>query len=282
MLGTRETEPPSHPTKEPVNLLPTLWYVLRCSKAYMDMSVKCFSFHLKGPSIDGLTSYTFLYREVKSNTDPTGNLHAESWSCSTWELMPYGSWCVNLSLQFFGVWWSEAWDGQCCSNWVALTEVSLSLAATFFSLLCAALCRENLLCPLMFILILHVFTAHRRKWQIEKIFVFTKAKTLLQQTARQTQRKCQSLSFSTLCAMYMFSFTCLKDNRKFSQYAALITAVSLHEDYPLHPIAGVWNITQKGGWNHRHFIYPCQLNLNKLKNDLPATLRGIQQKITLK
>lgn len=66
-------------------------------------------------------------------------------------------------------------------------------------LLCAATWKENLLCLLMFILILHVFTTHRRKWQIEKIFVFTKAKRLLQQAARQTQCKCQSLSFSILC-----------------------------------------------------------------------------------
>lgn len=244
-----------HPIKEPVELLSTLWYVLWCPEANMEMSVKCFSFRLKAASIDWLTSYTFLNREAKSNTDPTGNLHAKSWSCSTRELTPYGSWGVNVSLQFFGVWWSEPWDGQCCSNWAALTEVPLSLAATFFSLLCAATCKENLLCPLMFILILHVFTAYRRKWQIEKIFVFTKAKRLLQQTARQTQCKCQSLSFSTLCAMYMFGFTCLKGNMRFSQYAALIAAVSLHEDYLLHPVAGFWNTTQKGSWNHQpHFI----------------------------
>lgn len=178
-------------------------------------------------SFDRLSDFcTFLYRGVKSNTDPIGNLHAKSWSCSTWELTPYGRWGVTLSLQFSGARWNEPQDGQHCSNWVAQTEVPLSLAATF--LVCAATCKENLLCPLMFILIFYVFTAHRRKWQIEKIFVFTKAKRLLQQTARQTQHKCQSLSFSTLCAMYMFSFTCLKGNKKFSQYAALITAVSLH------------------------------------------------------
>lgn len=150
-------------------------------------------------------------------------------------------------------------------------------------LLCAATWKENLLCLLMFILILHVFTTHRRKWQIEKIFVFTKAKRLLQQAARQTQCKCQSLSFSILCAMHMIIFTCLKSNRKFRPYAAIINAVSLHKDYLLHPTAGFWNTTQKGGWNHQpHFIWPRQLNLNKLKNDLPVTLWGIQQKITLK
>lgn len=164
-----------------------------------------------------------------------------------------------------------------------VTEVSLRPAPTFFSLLHAATCKENLLHPLMFTSVLRVFTAHRRKGQIQKIFVFIKAKSLLQQTARQTGCRCQSLSFPKVCAMCMFSFTCLKGNWKFNQYAALITAVSLYEFYPLHPIAGFWSTTQKGGWKHRpHLIYSCQLNLNKLKNDLPTTLWGIQQKITLK
>lgn len=156
---------------------------------------------------------------------------------------------VNLSLWCFGVRRSEPWDGQCCSYGVMLTEVSLCLAPTFFSLLRAVTCKENLLHPLMFISVLRVFTTHRRKWQIEKIFVFTKARSLLQQTARQTRCRCQSLSFSTLRAMCVFSFTCLRGNWKFDQYAALITAVSLHEFYPLHPLAGFWSTTEKGGWN---------------------------------
>lgn len=134
----------------------------------------------------------------------------------------------------------------------------------------------------MFILILHVFTAHGRKWQIEKIFISPKAKRLSQQTARQTQCKCQSLGFSTAYAVCMFSFTCLTCIKKCSQYAALITMVSLCLD-PSHLITMFWNSTQKGGWDHQpRFIQRCQLNLSKLKNGLPTMLGGIQQNVTLK
>lgn len=90
-------------------------------------------------------------------------------------IMPCGSWGVRLSLQFFGVWWSESSDGQCCSSQTAQDEAPLGSGAVVFSLCCAAICEENLFSPLMFILILHVFTAHGRKWQIEKIFISPKS-----------------------------------------------------------------------------------------------------------
>lgn len=168
-------------TQQPVKLLPTLCNVLWCPKANMEMSGERFSFWLKGVFIDSLTSYTFCKGEWKVMQIPPETF-CLSWICCTWDPMPHGSWGWAWACSIFGV---KRTLRRSLLQELSCTE-SLWVWQLHF-LLCAATCKENLLCLLMFILILHVFTTHRRKWQIEKIFVFTKAKRLLQQTARQTQ-----------------------------------------------------------------------------------------------
>lgn len=84
--------------------------VLRYPDTNTELSVKCFAAWLQGPLIDWLTCYTYLYREARNNTDPTGNADARSGSFSRWQLTPCGSQGVSQSLQFFGVGWSEPWS----------------------------------------------------------------------------------------------------------------------------------------------------------------------------
>lgn len=148
----------------------------------------------KGVLVDSLTSYTFCTGKWKEIQIPPETFMPE---LNLQHMRANASWQLRFS---------SSLQNLCGElRWSVLQELSCTEFLWVWQLhflLCAAACKENLLCFLMFILILHVFTTHRRKWQIEKIFVFTKAKRLLQQTARQTQCKCQSLSFSIVCHVH--------------------------------------------------------------------------------
>lgn len=189
--------------------------------------------------------------------------------------MPRGSWGWTWACSIFVV--------KRALRWSLLQELSCTESFWIWQLhflLCAAMQREFVLPSDVYLNFTCVHNSQEKVTNWENICFHKSQETVAADS--QTVKVPKSELFYTVCH-YMISFTCLKGNRKFILYAAIITAMSLHKEYLLHPTAGFWNTTQKGGWNHQpHSIWLCQLNLNKLKNDLPVTLSGIQQKITLK
>lgn len=129
-LGRRAVDPIL--TQQPVELLPTLWYVLWYPKAHMEMSGEHSSFWFKWVLVDSLTSYTFGTGEWKVIQMPPETFMPElnlqhMRANAIWKLR------FSLSLQYFC---DEENIEMVSATQTELHRVPLSLAATFFTLCC--------------------------------------------------------------------------------------------------------------------------------------------------
>lgn len=214
----------------------------------MKMSGKCFSFWLNGVLVDSLTSYMFCTGKWKVKQIPPETFMPE---LNLQHVKANAIWQLRfiLSLQDFC---GEVNTGMASAAGTELHWVPLSLAATFFTLCCNTQ-REFFLPSDVYLNFTCVTQLTGENDKLRKYLFSQKPRDYCSRQPDKHGVSAKGWVFSMQCAMYMFSFTFLKGNRKL--HAAVITAISLHKDYLLHPTAGFWNTSQKGGWNHQpHFI----------------------------